>query len=240
MPRRFRRSTRSMPRRRRPAYRRRRFVPRTVSSKMGFFRLVRRVPDQQITNTSTLGIATTVGSVITLGSPTYAGFPGYYHIPATATFKLSDIINSQDITNLFDKYKLSWVKIRVYCTSTTASAGSSVQLPSLQWIMDEDDNAMPTSSFLREKMGSKQRMFYPGKPISIYIRPKLATSLVNSSGSWQGNEVSRSGFINSSNADVPHFGLKMCILDANLNSTSTAYTQFKFDMSYCIKARDAQ
>ena len=237
---RFRRSKRSMPRRRRPAYRRRRYARRKPASKMGYFRLVRRVPDQQITNTSTLGIATTVGSVITLGSPTYAGFPGYYHIPGAISFKLNDIINPQDIANLFDNYKLAWVKIRVYCTSTTATAGGTAQLPSLQWIPDGDDITIPTSSFLREKMGSKQRMLYPGKPISIFLRPKIATSVVNASGSWQGNEVSRSGFINSTYADVPHYGLKFCILDANLNSTTSAYTQFKWDITYCIKAKEAQ
>lgn len=211
------------------------------ATKQGNFRLVRRAPENSITNTSTLGIVASTGSVIAGGSPTYAGFPGYYHVPGSASFNLDDILNSSDIKNLFDQYRLAWIKIKVYCTSTTASTGSSAQLPSLIWSIDDDDNTFPTVAQMREKMEARQKMFYPGKPITIFIKsPRVQRQLDTAALLSSGNEVARAPWINTAYSTVPHYGLKFCILDANLNTTSTAYTNFKFDLTYCIHAKGAQ
>lgn len=211
------------------------------TTKTGAFRLVRRLQENTITNSSTLGIATASGNVIYTSGGVSTGFSGYYNCPGSAKFALSDILNSTDITNLFDKYRLAWVKIKVYCTSTTATAGGTAQLPSMIWSLDEDDNTFPTVASLREKMGSKQRMFYPGKPITIFIRaPKVQRQLDTSALLSSGNEIARAPWINCSYADVPHYGFKFALLDVNLNTTASVFTQFKFDITYCVHARDAQ
>lgn len=241
MIRRFRRSRRALPRRKRPAYRRRRLAIRRMPAKMGYFRLVRRAPENAWRNSGTLGVLSTTGSVAQAGTPVAGSFSGYYDIPGVAVFTLADILNVSDITNLFDKYKLAWVKLNIYCTSTTATAGGTAQLPSIIYSVDEDDGTFPTTALLREKMGTKQRMFYPGRPVSIFIKPKVARALnLASSLTLSGSEVSRAPYINCSYSTVPHFGLKFALLDANLSTTASTNTQFKFDFTYCIKARDAQ
>lgn len=241
--RRFRRSKRSMPRRRRPAYRRLKYIPRRNSSKMGYFKLTRRTAENTITNTSTLGISNLIGTIVAMGSPTTSttALPGFYDIGCSSAFRLNDILNSSDMTNLFDKYKFKWVKLNIYCTSSTAAVTSMAQLPSIIYFIDEDDQAIPTVASLREKMGARQKMFYPGKPVTIFLRaPKVQRQLDTDSLISSGNEVSRAPWINCAYANVPHFGLKFALLDVNLNPTSSSYTKFKFDITYCLNFKDAQ
>lgn len=237
----YRKKKASMPRRKR-VYRRRK-VMRRQRNRLGYFKLVRRTAENTITNTNTLGISNLTGTVIAMGTPSTstAALPGFYDIPCSAAFRLGDILNSGDITSLFDKYRMKWVKINIYCTSTTAAVTSLAQLPSMIYSIDEDDQSVPTVAALREKMGSKQRMFYPGKPISIFMRfPKVQRQLDTDSLISSGNEVARAPWINCSYSTVPHFGLKFALLDVNLNTTSTSYTKFKFDITYCVEAKDAQ
>lgn len=235
-----------LPRRkaRRPGlkYRRKRYAR---GRKMGYFRLVRRVPETLMQNSSTIGVVTSVpagsSSVVQYGTPVATNFTGYYNVPGQITFKLSDIINPQDITNLFDKYRLKWIKIACYCTSSTASVASTAQLPSILWNYDEDDGQFPTPSVMREKMGTKSRMLYPGRPITMFVRPKVATSLnLSSSLTSIGNAVTVSPWINCTYDAVPHFGVKFALLDVNLNTTASTFTQYKWDIQYCIEAMDAQ
>lgn len=210
-------------------------------TKSGAFRLVRRIPEQMIMNSTVANTPTNSGSVVYFGTASATNFAGYYNVPISAAFRLSDLINASDITNLFDKYRLAWIKIKVYCTSTTATAGGTAQLPSLIWSLDEDDSSFPTVTTMREKMGAKQRMFYPGKPISIFIRnPRVQRQLDTSALVSSGNEVARAPWINCSYDSVPHYGFKACILDMNLNTTASVFSQIKFDITYCIHARDAQ
>lgn len=211
---------------------------------MGSVRLVRRTPEQFIVNTAVAGAANNPSTgIITVGgasaSPT--SFPGAYNVPFSALFTLNDIYNATDITNIADKYKIAWVKIKVYSTSTTAGANSQAQLPSIIWSVDEDDNTMPTVPQLKEKMNAKQRLFYPNKPVSIFIRnPRIVRQIDTSAGAYMGNEVSPAKFLNCAQANVPHYGLKGAILDMNLATTATVFSQIKFDMTYCIVAKDLQ
>lgn len=244
MPRRFRSSFSKRVRfaRRRKYSTRKRYARRMANKKNGYVRVIRKTPEQTLVNGVSAGtISNTSTGIITVGAPVSAGFTNYFNVPCSALFTLNDIYNASDITNIADKYKIAWVKIKVYSTSTIASAASTAQLPSIIWSVDEDDNTMPTVAQLKEKMNAKQRMFYPGKPVSIFIRnPRIVRQLDTSAGAYMGNEVTPAKFINCSQPNVPHYGLKMALLDANLSSTSTAYTQFKFDLTYCIIAKDLQ
>lgn len=236
-------SRRRVARRRRPMYRRKNrlmALGKKVMSKKGFFRILRRAPEQQLNNSGTIGTISVVGGIVSYGTPVATSFTGYYNVPGSVFTMLNDIINPSDITNLFDNYRIKWIKIRVYCTSTTATAGGTSQLPSIIYNVDDDDVTIPTPNFLREKSGSVQRMFYPGKPVTIFWRPKVARQLNSGAGSFLGNEVATSPWINSTYPAVSHFGLKFAILDMNLNTTATAYTQLKWDFQYCIEAKDAQ
>lgn len=211
----------------------------------GAISIRRRCPEVLLQNTSVAGTVycSSQGSgPMVSGTPLVASFSGYYNIPLVGTFKLSDVINYSDITQLCDNYKLKWVKIKIWSTSTTASAGSTAQLPSILYRVDSDDSAQPTTiDSLREDMNSQTRVFYPGKPVTIFLRPKAQIRNDQTpSGAQGGPIIVPAKWVNSSYPNSVHYGIKMFIQDANLTSTTNANTQFKFDITYGIAGKDIQ
>lgn len=211
----------------------------------GFLNLKRKIPELNIYNTATLG---TYGTNLTTNNPFQSGaaqptaFSGYYNIPFAFAAKLEDVINFSDITQLCDSYKLKWAKIRIWCTSSTASTGSTAQLPSILYRTDSDDNTFPTTvDSIREDMNSKCRVFYPGKPVVIFV--PLKGQIRNDStvaGNQGGPIITRPRWINSTYSRSLHFGLKFWLMDVNLNTTPNTNTQFRFDITYGISGKDFQ
>lgn len=221
---------------------------RTLVPRTGMIKLSRKLPEYSLYNSGTLGIASfatgsTVTSIgpLTAGAPVASNFPGYYNVPVMCQFKLSDVINSSELTAICDKYKINWVKLRLFHTANTAAVNGLGQLPSLLWNTDEDDNNNISTTALREKMGSKYRQFKQnGGPISIFFRPKQATQLVDDAGLNFANAVTPAKFVNSSYPDAAHYGCKMVIQDLNLNTTATVFSQVKFDITFGLTLKDIQ
>lgn len=214
----------------------------------GMLTLTRRISEQNIYNTAAAGTAAASGSVVTIGTPyqtpPFAGSP-YYNIPFSCDVALADLLNYTELTALADKYKINWVKMKVYSTSNTASAGGTGQLPSILYSLDEDDAAVPASSTsglntIREKMSSKLRQFKQnGSGFSIFFKPKIMNVIGGAAGAAVSGPIP-APYIDSSNVDVPHYGVKGYLQDVNLSATPTAFTQFKFDIVVSLTLKDIQ
>lgn len=210
--------------------------------------LTRRLPEQNLYNNATAGSMSASSSTVIVGTPYQtSAFVGsqYYNVPFTADFQLNDLINFTDLTQIADKYKIKWVKIKAYCTSNTASAAGTAQLPSMLYCMDDDDVSMPASNTtglqsIREKMGSKLKQWQQNKPITFFIRPKILTSVNGPLGTPVSSVVSASRFLDCNSSDVPHYGMKGYLQDVNLAATPTVYTQFKFDITYGVTLKGIQ
>ena len=179
---------------------------------------------------------------ISNGTPQATVFNGYYNVPFAFSAKLSDIINSSDITQLCDSYKLKWAKIRIWCTSTTASTGSTAQLPSILYRTETDDSTVPTTvDSIREDMNAKCKVFYPGKPVVIFVPLKgQIRNDATTSGTQGGPIITRPRWINSTYSNSVHYGLKFWLMDMNLGTTPNVNTQFRFDITYGISGKDFQ
>lgn len=240
---------------RRPALKRRargakrRMMAKRKNLKYGSVRIVRKSIEQNIYNTAVAGTPAASGAVVTIGAayqtPPFAGST-YYNIPFSIDTALSDVINFTELTALADKYKINWVKIKVFATSNTASAGSTAQLPSMLWVVEEDDTAVPASSTaglntIREKMGCNIRQFkQDGSPLTLFYKPKVSREVYNAGGAAVGAEVTGSKFFDCAYPDIPHFGIKGFLQDVNLAATPAAYTQFKFDVTMSVTLKDIQ
>lgn len=228
---------------------RRRRVNRKRPARSGVIRLIRRCAEQNIYNTATTAVAAASGSVVTIGTPyqtpPFAGST-YYNIPFSIDTQLLDILGYTEFTAIADKYKINWVKVRVFATSNTASAGGTSQLPSILWSEDGDDAVVPASTTtglqaLREKMNSKYRQFKQnGSAISMFYKPMIAVGVGNSSGGTSNAQVKSAPFIDCNNVDIPHYGVKGYLQDVNLASTASVYTQFKFDVLMSVTLKDIQ
>lgn len=227
---------------------RRRMAKRGGFGNQGTIRIIRKTTENNIYNTAVAGTPAASGSVVVLGTPYNNPFAGstYYNIPFSIDTALSDALNYTEFTQIADKYKINWVKVKVYATSNTASAGFTAQLPSILWCMDEDDAGVPAGSTaglnsIREKMGSKYRQFKQnGQGITLFWKPRLAREVYNAGGAAVGAEVTPAKFLNCTYPDVPHYGVKGYLQDVNLAATPTAYTQIKFDVTMSITLKDIQ
>lgn len=232
----------------------RRYRKRSAASKQGFLKIVRKLPEFWIANTAVAGapgirsvVATAVpgtegaylGTTLTLGTPT-VGMNGASDVPFAMQFRLDDIINSADITTLCDKYKITGVYIRIFPNFNMNSIQSLFNLPSLQYVVDNDDATPPTVQFLREKMGVKLRTFKPGGYVGIHVRlPKAMLTMLNGAGTTS-NVAPTNRWLDCNVPSIPHFGLKGAIMNMDLPVTTTSKISFKFDVQYTIAAKDFQ
>lgn len=239
---------------RRKMYRKRRAArkPRrrmAMRPRGGMLRIVRKCPEQNVYNTATTAVAAASGSVVLIGTPYQTpAFVGstFYNVPFSIDTQLDDLLNSADLTQIADKYKINWVSVKVFATSNTASAGSVAQLPSILWTIDEDDSSVPASSTtglnsIREKMSSKYRQFKQnGGAISIFYKPKIVNTIAGATGAATAAGVLAAPFIDCNHPSIPHFGVKGYLQDVNLASTASAFTQFKFDVTMSVTLKDIQ
>lgn len=218
-------------------------------NRSGMIRITRKCPEQNVYNTAVAGGAAASGGVVLIGTPyqtpAFAG-SSFYNIPFSIDTNLNDLIGAAELTAIADKYKINWVKVRVFSTSNTASAGSVAQLPSLLWSQDEDDAALPASSTaglesIREKMSSKFRQFKQnGGAISMFYKPKIVNTVAGAAGAATAAGVISAPYLDTSAATIPHYGVKGYIQDVNLTATPAVYTQFKFDVTMSVSLKDIQ
>lgn len=141
------------------------------------------------------------------------------------TFKFNELINYTEFTSLYDQYKITYVKIKMFYRFTssedvrgvTAPAGgvsqnTAPQLPRLFYYVDYDDDTSPaTVNEIRENSKCVIRQFQMGKPITIRIRPRTAGLIFN--GLTSAYDIGRRSWINCAYPDVPHYGLKWAVED---------------------------
>lgn len=148
-------------------------------------------------------------------------------------FKLSDLPNNADITNLFDYYKFMGVKIKFIYSHNSSEAGAiGFNLPNLVYTYDYDDANLPLSeNELLERSTTKLRRM--DKPISMYIKPKINNEIYNN-GITTAYALSKgeNPYIDSSNSGVNHFGLKYGIV---LNSAQNGNGVLKVYATYYLK-----
>lgn len=224
-------------------YAKKKSVIRRKNRTNGIIRIVRKCPEQNVYNTAVVGAAAASGSVVVIGTPyqtpAFAG-SSYYNIPFSVETQLSDLLSSAELTAIADKYRINWVKMKIYCTSNIASSNSAAQLPSIVYTLDQDDAVVPASTTaglnsLREKMNCKVRNFRYGGPLTIFYRPSVVMDTGNAT-----NTVKSAQWFNTSFTNIPHYGLKGYLQDCNLAVTPTTLTQFKFDITMSVTLKDIQ
>lgn len=133
-------------------------------------------------------------------------------------FQVQDIPTLNDFSALYDKYKLSFVKVKIIPYATSAQTGaaftsvygqSSVMVHS---ILDTDDNIIPIGTqagvdILREYQTYKVKNLFSAGGITRVIRPRILTAVNDSTGLNIGSKVT-TGWLNLQNTGVPHFGMK--------------------------------
>lgn len=219
--------------------RRRMRMSRPLSRKPHLFR--RMCVPVTLTNTPSQGgwnIDATTGTMPFTFGTVGSDSNGTYTIPFSAQFLLSYVQGSTEFTNLFDRYRICKVVVKIINLSNSATVNGQGLLPTIMTSMDYDDSAVPSASTLQSFMqrGDVKETRLSGTK-TIVLRPRPAMSLYQ--GAFTGYAIpGKAPYINSANPDVPHYGFKGFLRNVNLNPNTTSQTAFRFDTYVYFACKD--
>nr|WAE42873.1 MAG: capsid protein [Cressdnaviricota sp.] len=157
------------------------------------------------------------------------------NVATTFTFKLSDVPNAADFTNLFDQYRIVAVKCRFYPQSNSFNAvisGTPNYSGMFYYTIDHDDSGTLSSlAAALEYNSCKMTNVY--HPISVFFRPKIASTAIDSSAAVQPALIGgRSPWLDCDYNNIQHYALKTIWgqsigLITNMLPVFTYYMQFK-------------
>lgn len=155
-------------------------------------------------------------------------------------FNLSALPNFAEFVNLFDRYRINGVKLRIMFLANSNDTGTSnvLSIPVMHYINDIDDASPPTTEneILQKNFLKTRRL---DTPFTYYLKPK-ATSEIFASASSTGYAVGKSMWIDMNSPNIPHFGFKAWINNGPSNPSTQVLGRLKIYATYYVALRDPQ
>lgn len=192
------------------------------------------------------GVISDDGNQFTLtpssGAPNSGSIAGTAQLGGSFAFQLQSCIQHTDLTNLFDRYRISGIKLDfLYQQNTSDTAGGSC-LPVMWSAYDFDDDTPPVNVLTLQVKGyCRQRVLNANRNFSVYIKPRVLKAVQLTAGAGDVAASSdRSGWFNSVNDDVQHLGFKLW-LDNWMGSTAEApKCMLTIQPTYYLQLKDTQ
>lgn len=138
------------------------------------------------------------------------------------------------LSTLFDRYKIHGIKLTFIPEWNQSPAGqvvaAPVNLPVMKIVHDYDDSSVPTVGDVWARQGKIYRLT---RPFSVFYRPKVANTVYNGIAT-SAFSVLKAPYLNSSYANVPHYGLKFAIKDW----TATSGMCLRIETTYYVSVRE--
>lgn len=191
------------------------------------------------------GLTIAAGNIsLDIAAASTVGANSYINIVYTPL--LSNLPSIADFANLFDSYQIRKVVFKITPYTSVSAPEAADTVPQLSWVLhtciDHDDATIPTAGEagidqLKQFASYRvNRVISTGrKPITIVLKPR-AQGYVYNGGAVPGAEVRRSTWLDMSNLNVAHYGLKgvfECINPVNtathffMRCETTYYLKFK-------------
>lgn len=155
-------------------------------------------------------------------------------------YNMSALPNFTEFTNLFDRYKITGVKLRVMFLANNIEIGSPTQysIPVIHHCTDIDDANPPSSETeILQKNNVKTRRL--DKNFNVFIRPKCTFEVFNSVTST-GYAVANSSWIDMASSSIPHYGWKAWIGNGQASPSTQVLGRLKIYATYYIALKDPQ
>lgn len=126
------------------------------------------------------------------------------------TFRLDQLPNYTEFTNLFDAYRMNKIVIKFVPTANSSSVGSSLTDPLTQFhtVLDFDDATAPASLNAMYEYGN-WRMSRGSVIHTRVFTPAVSLALLDGAGTTTGAQKYKQ-WISTTQPDVLHYGLKYC------------------------------
>lgn len=129
---------------------------------------------------------------------------------ASISFKLSDVVNSQDITNMFDEYRILRADVTVIPRYQDNVGASDNNIATLGWFFDHNDVSL--SGFTQyenpwlERQGYRQTQL--DKPVRFSLTPRpLEMVYLSTTNTGYQTAQGMNKWITTANNNVPYYGL---------------------------------
>jgi len=164
-------------------------------------------------------------------------------------YKFGDILNSGEFANLFDRYKIDRIVTTFqlvnnpdayhYPAGAPLVATSTNFYPKMWYIHDYDDSTAESIVVLKERVGVKCRILQPNKTIKITTKPAIAiqtykTAIASGYGPKWGQ------WIDMTNTDVPHYGLKVAFDTNALDPVDTQPFRVRVENKFYFTCKDVR
>ena len=175
--------------------------------------------------------------------------------PLSFEFSLDQIYSYSEFTTLFDKYRLDKVDVYIQMITnpdaqlvTNVTAGTNVNAatayinsnnwyPKMWYINDHDDSATTTIAAIKERVGVKCCVLKPNVVKKITVKPAVAVQIYRTA-TTTGYGPKWGQYIDMSNTNVPHYGLKTVIDPLGLDPSGTF--SFRYECKYYFTCKDVQ
>lgn len=131
------------------------------------------------------------------------------------TFKLDNVVNPQDFTNLYDQYRINKVQLMLEPLWDQAGNGSGLnQNRRIRVVHDYNDaNPLTQEDDYLEYSNCKSYFPWSKRGIKITLYPKIANIVENAGGAATAFTTMNSNrvWLNIADDEVPHFGLKIFV-----------------------------
>lgn len=205
--------------------------------------VVRNVNEFFLSNGLVAGVPTIAGGptfgAMVLGTTAASNGPGY-NVPFAMRFSLTQMQNYAEFLTIFDYYRLNWVKVYITYQHNVSTASGTSTLPTLFVVPDFDDAIPEGAGALRERMGLRIKPFSADKRTRAFkIRPRRKIGVMREDTTLAPLAVNTAGWLDLSNADVPHYGYKGYIANVALPATGgdPVSTSFRIDIQMSVSFR---
>lgn len=152
---------------------------------------------------------------------------------ATKTFALANVVNQSEFFALYDQYKILGVRVYFDYSPDFAGASASAGLFPKLWVLrDYDDITTPTLDMLAQSNKTICLRFNAtNNTRSIYIRPAIRNEVFRTTGT-SGFTNMWNNWLDVTNNDIPHFGLKMIAQGLPSNNMGAITIRFKYYLQF--------
>ena len=139
------------------------------------------------------------------------------------SFAINEIPGVSNLLEIYDFYKITGVKVTFIPRQTENN--SQTYLGMFHWVVDYNDSVpVDSADDIMQRQGAKMR-YLVGKPFSIFIKPRIAVQLYESTTAT-GYMPKYAPWINTSDTQVPHYGLKTAYTQPSVGTTIDLYYTF--------------
>lgn len=211
------------------------------SGSRGYININRKLDMISVAASATQGtpvITPATQTCVLLGTPTptVGGLGTTYDVPFSLTFRLNQLRNYTELTQVFDQYKLNQVKIAIRSFANN-DAPLGFPMPFISYFYDGDSNVPPTVDATRETMGIRTCYFNSKTNVcQIYVRPKVSIPAVTPTG--VANALVTKGWLDCADPDVSHFSIKGIIHNYSLPAVTAGNNNLLWDITQNVSFKE--